>query len=93
MIKIPLKQRILNYLEKRGDWVNGGEIERLAEGAGYKASNASRRCRELYENDKIDRDDQRDKKRTVWYRAKHPKKPVKLLVKLPEGVKEIIQYE
>ena len=47
-----LKQRILNFLERQemetpGAWINGGEIERLALEAGYKASNASRRCREL----------------------------------------------
>jgi len=64
-----LKQRILDYLfewrclqpEK---WINGGEIEKLAQEVGYKASNASRRCRELYEEGKINR---RLKNGTVEY--------------------------
>jgi len=52
MKSLCLKQRILNFLEgweakNPGIWVNGGEIERLALEANYKASNASRRCREL----------------------------------------------
>lgn len=50
--EISLRQRILLFLERweiqnPGIWVNGGEIERLALEARYKASNASRRCREL----------------------------------------------
>lgn len=93
MKKTPLKQRILNYLNRRGEWVNGGEIERLAESAGYKGSNASRRCRELYEEDLIDRDDNRDKKHTVWYRSKTPLKKVYYKVMLPEGEKIITAYE
>ena len=66
MEKIPLRLRILHYLERNDGWINGGEIERLAMSAGYKASNASRRCRELYEMKLIER--REDK--SVWYRAK-----------------------
>lgn len=47
-----LKSRILSYIERctreNDCWINGGEIERLALLAGYKASNASRRLRELH---------------------------------------------
>ena len=43
-----LRNRILNYLKNQHPKeINGGEIERLAQLNGYKASNASRRCREL----------------------------------------------
>lgn len=50
--EISLKDRIVKYLElKYADdpyaYINGGEIEREALIAGYKASNASRRLREL----------------------------------------------
>jgi DNA-binding IclR family transcriptional regulator len=50
-----LKQRILDYINGSEKWLNGGTIERLAEEAGYKASNASRRCRELVNEGKIQR--------------------------------------
>lgn len=46
-----LKSRILRYIESRTkdneEYINGGDIEREALLAGYKASNASRRLREL----------------------------------------------
>lgn len=44
---LPLKGRIEAYTRKIGTWINGGELERLTLAAGYKASNGSRRCREL----------------------------------------------
>ncbi len=43
-----LKSDLIQFSKKRrGEWVNGGEFERFAMGLGYKASNASRRLREL----------------------------------------------
>lgn len=47
MKKESLSKYIEEYLKKRNCFVNGGEIERLAEAVGFKASNASRRCREM----------------------------------------------
>ena len=51
-----INQQIVNYLQTRG-WVPGGELERdislLAE---CKASNVSRRCRELENEGKIVKD-------------------------------------
>ena len=47
MKKESLASRIKNYLRKHGGWVHSGEIERLTMQAGYKASNGSRRCREM----------------------------------------------
>jgi len=47
MTELSIKNKILNYLSD-GDWKYGGQIEdhiRLTDG--HKASNASRRCREL----------------------------------------------
>jgi hypothetical protein len=37
------------YLRKTHGYINGGELEKLAQAAGYKASNASRRLRVLEE--------------------------------------------
>ena len=55
MKKISLKQRILSYLDKRGDWVASGEIQRLTMEVGYcSPSNASRRLRELAEDEKVE---------------------------------------
>jgi DNA-binding IclR family transcriptional regulator len=62
-----LSDRIERYLKSNaGTWKNGGEIERLAMGIGYKASNASRRCRELVQNGTLER---KEEKGSVWYRA------------------------
>lgn len=61
-----LSVRIERYLKSNpGVWQNGGEIERLAMGIGYKASNASRRCRELAQEGTIER---KEEKGSVWYR-------------------------
>lgn len=68
-----LRNRINNYLE---DWyqvdqnkfVNGGEIEKLAQDNGYKASNASRRLRELENEGRIEK--RYNSKGTVEYRHK-----------------------
>jgi len=57
---LSLSDRIIAFLKLTsvtdpGQWVNGGEIERRALDIGYKASNASRRLRELYNEGKIER--------------------------------------
>ena len=66
-----LKSRILNYFERydmqyHGVWQNGGEIERLSLDIGYKASNASRRCRELVIEGYLER---RERNGSVEYRV------------------------
>lgn len=51
-----LKSQILNLLKDNyPSFINGGEIERFSIQEGYKASNGSRRSRELYESDLIER--------------------------------------
>lgn len=65
-----LKSRILSYIQRSTEhdpnaWINGGEIERHALEAGYKASNSSRRCRELYAEGYLDR---MEYEGSVWYR-------------------------
>lgn len=66
-MKLSLRQRALNYHKRSGGWINGGELERLALAAGYKASNVSRRLRELHEEGLLDR---REIKGTVEYKYK-----------------------
>jgi DNA-binding IclR family transcriptional regulator len=71
MEQVALKVRILNYIKKQNGFVNGGEIERLAMSAGFKASNASRRLRELREEGLLEKEERRGKKRkSVWYKYK-----------------------
>lgn len=71
MKELPLRERILKYLRQQNTWINGGEIERLAQQAGYKASNASRRLRELHEDNLVEREERKGARaKTVWYRAK-----------------------
>lgn len=66
-----LKSEILKYL-KDGNWKFGGEIEDyVREQFGNKASNASRRCRELVEENKLDREEVRvGRLHVVRYRLK-----------------------
>lgn len=78
--KISLRERILTYLRKvYPEWKNGSEIERLAMTIGYKASNASRRCREMATGKLSDGRtcpivlEDKIEKGTVWYRALKPK--------------------
>lgn len=70
LTNMTLRDRILSYLRAKSEFVNGGELERLALEAGYKASNASRRCRELCEDNLIERKEEKGRHaKTVWYKA------------------------
>lgn len=82
-MKQSLKDRILKYIRNHyPEKINGGEIERLTLSAGYKASNGSRRCREMasgkLSNGKtcevvLDRE---EKGGSVWYWALPPKETI-----------------
>lgn len=94
---ISLKERIENYLKRKADWVNGGEIERLALEAGYKASNASRRCREMESGILSDGKtcpivlEKKIQGKSVWYRhlngeVKVEKKEPKVEIRIIDGI-------
>lgn len=68
MEKVSLRQNIINYLQYNQSWTNGGQLEVLAMNLGKKASNASRRCRELVEDDILER--RENNKGHVEYRYK-----------------------
>jgi len=77
-MKKSLRERLLLYLQRHGGLVNGGQLEKLAEANGYKASTASRRLREL-ENDNFIEAEYLPTKhgsKSVWYRSKQVKKKV-----------------
>ncbi len=61
-----LRERIHAYYRKhQGVWISGGEVERLvAQHTTYKASNASRRLRELREDGLLE---SKEVKGTVFY--------------------------
>jgi len=64
-----LKGLIIEYARTRqGDWFNGGSIEVLAGKNGYKASNASRRARELCNSGILER--RLNEQRCVEYKWK-----------------------
>lgn len=72
-MKISLAKRIVAYVRRNGK-THGGEIERLASGAGFKGSTASRRCREMASGKKSNGDTcpillkaDKDEKGRVWY--------------------------
>lgn len=89
MKKTSLKNRIQNYIMKQGGLVNGGELERLASEHGYKASNASRRAREL-ENEGIFKNEYIDG--SVWYKVNEDKF-TKVEYFVPSLNKIIVKYE
>ena len=92
MPKLSLKDRLKAYLDKKGEWTNGGQLEALAMQAGFKASNASRRMRELYEDGLVERQMQG---KSVAYKSLSPLKKVVIWRTLPDGSREIIgtKYE
>lgn len=65
------KSEILNFLDGK-DWVPAGRIEAMGDTWGYKCSNLSRRCRELYQSGLIERKIERG---FVWYRELSNKMP------------------
>lgn len=70
-MKHSIKHQILEFLVNK-DWTYAGKIEDyIRETDGHKASNASRRCRELVEEGKLERRLVRlDSVRVVQYRVK-----------------------
>lgn len=67
MSKQTHKSRILIYLRSRPYYINSAELENVATEWGAKPSTISRRCRELYEEGKLDR---RIVNGVVWYKLK-----------------------
>ncbi len=72
--ELSLKDRIVRFLKHKyqedpESYVHGGEIEREALIAGYSASNASRRLRELANEQVLDKTE--NLKGHVMYRFKH----------------------
>lgn len=56
MQKISLVERLIKFMKANSEvWIPGGELERIALSVGYKASNISRRARELVEDGTLDR--------------------------------------
>jgi len=52
-----LRQRIINYLQKRDYFVASGDIQRLAQENGYYSpQNSGRRLRELHEEGLLERE-------------------------------------
>jgi len=62
-----LKTDLISFAKRNyGEWINGGEFERFAMELGYKPSNASRRLRELADNNIFDH--RYNEKRQVEYK-------------------------
>jgi len=85
--KISLRERILEYYRKRpGIFVSGGEIERLvSQKTKYKSSNASRRLRELCEDNMLER---KEEGGHVWYRYIPQKRTVSQFIVVDGVAKE-----
>ena len=93
MKELSLAKRIADYLERQNKFVNGGELERLAMEAGYKASNASRRCREMATGKNSAGEtipiilERKEQNGNVWYRHLHGKieEPPKSKIEIIDG--------
>lgn len=90
-MKQSLTNRIADYFKRHPDkYFNGGELERLAFEAGYKASNASRRLRELAESGYLEREIRRtppSKIASVWYKL-NEKKDISTIKKEIMGISQ-----
>ena len=77
-MKKSLTQRIKDYLDKKGEWTCGGEVQKLAMQAGYEAQNAGRRCRELVESGDLEVEYRKGQKtrEIAFYRSTRPLKKV-----------------
>lgn len=69
--QLPLKQRLLRYLQKRqGVWIASGDLQRLVtENTSYTAANATRRLRELVEEGELEVE---YRKNHAFYRSGKP---------------------
>lgn len=86
-MKQPLiKNMIMQYLEEKKDWVFGGVIEdHIGLSVGSKASNVSRRCRELVREGKLDRQIVSvEGLRVVQYRVRPKLEPIRVVDNLFE---------
>ena len=72
MKELSLVERIKRWFGNHPDiWYNGGQLEEMAMTIGYKASNASRRLRELAEQNILQREERRNgntRIKSVWYK-------------------------
>lgn len=78
MNQLSLSERLLRYLKHHpGEWINGGDLEKLCANAGYKGSTGSRQLRLLAELPEdgnlplIQREERTNKGtgvKSVWYR-------------------------
>lgn len=65
--KISLADRLYRYLSRhQGEWINGGELEKLAITVGYKGSTAGRELRRLSELEMIKKEE-RGRIKSIWY--------------------------
>lgn len=71
MSDLSLKDRLLRFLKRNPDWINGGELERLAMSVGFKGSTAGRELRWLSEHGHIEKEERKGRKiGSIWYRVK-----------------------
>jgi len=76
MNRLPLKTRLVNWLEKQKTWVHSGEIQRIvALNTTYTPQNTGRRLRELENEGTVEVKYERGQ---AWYRIKETE-PVALL--------------
>lgn len=75
------KKKILAYLASHAYWVSGSELERQADNWQTKASTISRRARELFDDQDIERE--LSPRNTVQYR--HPRHAFKWVEVEVEG--------
>ena len=90
MLSLTLRQRLVRYLEKHTTYIASGELQRLAQNAGYTPQNAGRRLRELVE-DGIVEVEYRKPRNHAYYRIVKSKPSYKTEVVVVNGVPTAIQ--
>lgn len=87
--ELSLVERLIKFMRSNPDtWVPGGELERLALSVGYKASNISRRARELVEDGTLER--RENSKGHVEYKWRKSERVISKYVEV-NGVMKLVQ--
>ena len=76
-----LSERIERYLRLKGEWICGGEIQKLAAQINFEPQNAGRRCRELVSDGILEVEYRKSERgaKVAWYRYRTGNQQLRLV--------------
>lgn len=84
-MKKTLKNRLIKYLESQTGFIASGELQRLAQIAGYSPANATRRLRECVEDGLLEVEYRKPRNHAYYRFAGQPKKQEQIIIKEVNG--------